>query len=122
MKLYLDQMFSTELAELLRARGYDVVRASDVGQARADDAAVLARAVEGERTVITLDKDFGDWVVLPLSEHPGVIRVRVHPTLTANVAAILVPFLAAHDQAEFRDHLIILSRTSERWINTGTQK
>ena len=120
MKLYLDQMLSTELAELLRVRGYDVVRASEVGQARADDGAVLARAIEAKRTIVTLDKDFGDWAVLPLRKHPGVIRVRVHPAVTANVAAVLLPFLAAHVQEEFQDCLVIISRTSERWIHTAT--
>jgi hypothetical protein len=37
LRLYLDQMFRLEVAEALRAKGHDVVRASEVGQARADD-------------------------------------------------------------------------------------
>lgn len=36
-----------ELAELLRARGHDAMRASEVGQVRADDALILERATEG---------------------------------------------------------------------------
>ena len=36
-KLYLDQMFRVEVAEALRNEGYDVVRASETGHARADD-------------------------------------------------------------------------------------
>lgn len=37
LRLYLDQMFRLEVAQALCEEGYDVVRASDVGQARADD-------------------------------------------------------------------------------------
>lgn len=76
MRLYVDQCLRFELAELLRSHGHDVVRAAETGQARADDALVLERAVGEERILITLDEHFGDWVVLPLSKHPGVIRVK----------------------------------------------
>jgi predicted nuclease of predicted toxin-antitoxin system len=111
-------MLSIELASLLREAGHEVVRASETGQARADDALVLRRAAQEERTLITLDGHFGDWVVLPLSEHFGVIRVKTHPTSTENVAALLLPFLASHTQADFRHRLVILSLRRVRWIQT----
>jgi predicted nuclease of predicted toxin-antitoxin system len=122
MTFYVDQMFQSDVADALRSQGNDVIRAADVGQERADDGEILARASREGRTLITLDKDFGDWVVLPLGEHPGVIRVKAHPATTPEVLALLLPFLAAHQQGEFRDHLIILSRTSERWVNTGRRE
>ena len=37
IRLYLDQMFQTHVARVLRQAGYDVIRASEVGQSRADD-------------------------------------------------------------------------------------
>ena len=37
LKLYLDQMFSVQVAQALRNEADDVLRASEVGQARADD-------------------------------------------------------------------------------------
>ena len=33
-KLYLDQMFALDVAQALRCEGHDVMRASEVGQAR----------------------------------------------------------------------------------------
>ena len=36
-KLYLDQMFGLDVARALRDQGYDVLRASETGNARADD-------------------------------------------------------------------------------------
>src|SRR5437870_1555986 len=112
-------MLRVDLAELLLAGGHDVVRVSEIGHARADDADILARAVRDERSLITIDQDFGDWVVLPLSEHPGVIRVKVHPTSTANIATILLPFLANRPQTELANCLIILSKGRARWIRTA---
>ena len=80
LKLYLDQMFRVDVAEALRREGYNVVRTAEVGQARADDEQILQRAISESRTLVTLDEHFGDWVILPLSQHPGVIGLKVSPT------------------------------------------
>lgn len=119
LRLYLDQMFQTEVAARLRAQGHDVVRAKEVGQDRADDREILSQAIAQSRILITLDEHFGDWVVLPLSRHPGVIRVKVHPPTPSAVADLLVPFLAQHSAAEFRNQLVILSADRVRWIETA---
>ena len=109
-------MLRIEVVEELRRAGYDAVRASEVGHARADDAEILDYAIREDRVLITLDKHFGDWAILPLHEHPGVIRLKVHPTTTANIFALLVPFLSAYERAKFQNRLVIVSPTVERWI------
>lgn len=81
-------MLRSELADILHADGHDVVRAAETGLERADDHVILQRAVKDERILITVDGDFGDWVVLPLSEHFGVVRVRIHPTSTENISKL----------------------------------
>jgi predicted nuclease of predicted toxin-antitoxin system len=113
-------MLRVELASLLGHAGHDVVRAFETGQARADDALILKRAVQEERTLVTLDGHFGDWVVLPLSKHFGVIRVKAHPTSTENVAKILLPFLEDYTQADFRN-LVVLSASRVRWVQTADE-
>lgn len=67
LKLYLDQMFQVNVTEALRDQGYDVIRVSESGKARADDEQILQKAISENRILITLDEHFGDWVVLPLS-------------------------------------------------------
>ena len=114
-------MLRVELAVQLRDAGHDVVRAEETGQARADDALILRRAVQEERTLVTIDRHIGDWVVLPLSEHYGVIRVAAHPTSTENVAKLLFPLLADHSQAAFRNKLVIVSLSRVRWIQTKAE-
>ena len=120
LRLYLDQMFQAEVATRLRAQGHDVVRAKEAGQDRADDGEILSQAIAQARILITLDEHFGDWVVLPLSRHPGVIRVKVHPPTPAAVADLLVPFLAQHAVEEFRNRLVILAPNRVRWIETAS--
>lgn len=119
MRLYLDQMLHADLAALLQAQGHDVIRASETGHARADDAEVLARAIQDQRTLITLDGHFGDWAVLPLSEHFGVIRVKAHPASSENIAKVLLPLLSTRQPSEFRNHLVIASVRRIRSIRTA---
>ncbi len=90
-KLYLDQMFNVGVAKALRKQGHDVLRASETGLARADDQLILQRAISDNRILITLDEHFGDWVLLPLSKHPGVIRLKVHPTISQKIIDFFKP-------------------------------
>ncbi len=117
--LYLDQMFRLEVAQALRNEGHDVVRASEVGQDRADDDQILQKAIAENRILVTLDKHFGDWVILPLHEHPGVIRLRVRPTTSNNTIKLLLPFLRAHSPEQFKNCLVILSAKRTKWIQTA---
>ena len=118
-KLYLDQMFMVDVAQALREEGYDVLRASETQQNRADDQQILQKAITENRILVTLDEHFGDWVILPLSRHPGVIRIKVHPTTSGRVLNLLLPFLRKHTQDQFKDHLVILSEKRAKWILTA---
>ena len=119
LKLYLDQMLPLDVAHTLRAEGYDVMRASEVGQARADDQQILQKAIDENRILVTLDHHFGDWVILPLSKHPGVIRLKVNPTTSNNAIKLLIPFLRDYTSIQFKDHLVILSPERAKWVNTA---
>jgi predicted nuclease of predicted toxin-antitoxin system len=119
LRLFLDQMLRREVAEALRDDGHNVLRASDFGQARADDHQILQRAIGEDRILITLDDHFGNWVVLPLRTHPGVIRLIINPTTSANAINLLVPFLRVHSQQEIKNCLVILSQLRSRWIYTA---
>jgi predicted nuclease of predicted toxin-antitoxin system len=112
-------MFQTELADLLRKSGHDVIRAEEVDQSRANDADIMARIIKEGRTLITLDEHFGDWAILPLDRHPGVIRLKIHPPVTVDLAKRLLSFLSHHEQSELTNRLIILGHQRERWITTS---
>jgi predicted nuclease of predicted toxin-antitoxin system len=118
-KLYLDQMFHIDVAKALIHESYDVLRATETGDSRADDQQILDRAIADNRILVTLDEHFGDWVVLPLSKHQGVIRIKVNPTTSENVLNILLPFLGRYKAAQFENHLVILSAKRSKWILTA---
>jgi predicted nuclease of predicted toxin-antitoxin system len=119
LRRYLDQMIPSEVARKLREEGYDVLRASETGQDRADDLEILRKAVSENRILITFDEHFGDWVTLPLNRHPGVIRLKVRPTTAERTLRFLVPFLRLHTMDRFRDHMVILSEKRAKWLLTA---
>ncbi len=118
-RILLDQMLDEGVASVLSDCGHDVVRVGEIGLATAGDDEILARAVSDNRILVTLDEHFGDWVVLPLSHHSGVIRVKAIPTTTASVLDLLLPFFRTHESSVFIDRLVILRRNGSRWIRTS---
>ena len=118
-RIYLDQMLRIEVAEALANEGHDVLRAAEVGQERSDDSQILQTAIVEARILITLDEHFGDWVILPLREHPGVIRLKINPTTSENAINLLLPFLRHYSPDEIKNHLIILSPGRSKWIYTA---
>lgn len=61
--LYLDEDVNVLVADLLQARGFDVITARDAGQLRATDAQQLAYAVSQARTLVTHNRtDFEELV------------------------------------------------------------
>jgi predicted nuclease of predicted toxin-antitoxin system len=119
IKLYLDQMLQAHVARILSDEGFDVLRASETGQSRADDEQIMEKAIDDNRILITLDEHFGDWAILPLSRHPGVIRLKVNPTTSENILRVLLPFLRRLLPDKIENRLVILSSSREKWISTA---
>ncbi len=115
----LDQMLDADVAAAIRQAGFDVTRVSALGMARAQDDEILAEAISKKMVLITLDGHFGDWSVLPLTTHPGVIRVKANPATTCNILTVLLPFLQRFGSQDFSDTLVIISGRGIRRIHTG---
>ncbi len=61
--LYLDEDVNVLIANLLQARGFDVITARDAGQLHTTDAEQLAYAVSQARTLVTHNRtDFEEFV------------------------------------------------------------
>lgn len=119
LRLLFDQMIDALAAKRVSKKGHDVVRVADLGLAEADDAEIIDCAICEQRILVTLDEDFGDWAVLPLSEHPGVVRLKVDPTTTDNILDRLFPFLERNKTRDFTNQLVIVKSTGIRWITTA---
>lgn len=118
LRLLLDQMIDEDVARELRSMGYDVLRAGELGLATADDDEILEGAIEAKHVLVTLDEHFGDWVVLPLGRHSGVIRIKTTPTTTTNILGALLPFLDEHKGRDFTNRLVSVKRSGVRWVQT----
>ncbi len=79
MTLYLDENLSPRLAEILRARGLDVVSAHEAGNTQLDDRSQLRYAASARRAIVTCD--VGDFTELTGEfiaanrEHAGIVLV-----------------------------------------------
>lgn len=82
--LYLDEDVNVLVADLLRARGFNVITTRDAGQLHANDAAQFAYAVSQARTLVTHNRIDFEELVQSYSDsgqmHYGVIfAVRRSP-------------------------------------------
>jgi predicted nuclease of predicted toxin-antitoxin system len=66
MKLLLDQGLPRSAAILLRESNIDAVHVGEIGMSEAEDIAIITRAEQDNRIVVTLDADFH--TILALNE------------------------------------------------------
>jgi len=76
---YLDENLSPRVAEILRARGVDVISAHEVGNTQLDDRSQLRYATNERRAIVTCDiADFtelaGEFIAANI-EHAGIVLV-----------------------------------------------
>lgn len=74
MKILLDACVWRGTAAHLQAAGHDAVWVGDWPGPPTDAEILRSAATEG-RVIVTLDKDFGELVVLHAAEHRGIIRL-----------------------------------------------
>ena len=80
--LYLDEDVNVLVADLLQARGFDVITARDAGQLRATDAEQLAYAVSQARTTEVLQpKDSNQRRQIPLNSASAAFIRPLHLNL-----------------------------------------
>lgn len=94
MRLLADENFPGVAVHALRALGHDVVWATEVGTGESD-IEVLGRASREGRTLLTLDKDFGELAFRArLPAACGVVLFRLQrpwPSLIARAATAVLP-------------------------------
>lgn len=74
MKFLLDSCVSGRLKAVLQEAGHDVDWCGDWPHDPGDDA-VLAHAHAQGRTLVTLDKDFGELAIVKARPHAGIVRL-----------------------------------------------
>ena len=74
MKFLVDRCAGHRLAEWLRRQGHDVAESRDRGP-DPGDREVLDWAAAEQRVLVTIDKDFGEFIFLKGSSHCGLVRL-----------------------------------------------
>lgn len=74
MRLLLDSCVSARARDLLREAGHDVVWTGD-WQTDPGDQEILSNAFRENRSLITLDKDFGELAIVRRLPHHGILRL-----------------------------------------------
>jgi predicted nuclease of predicted toxin-antitoxin system len=85
MKVLLDSCIGRRVREALEAAGHDVAVAA-IGEIDPGDEAILRRAHREGRTLITLDKDFGELAIVHGLPHAGILRL-VNLTVSQRISA-----------------------------------
>lgn len=108
MKFLLDVPVGRAIADWLREEGYDVVEVRQIAP-HLPDSAILQVALQENRIIITMDKDFGE---LAGHSHCGIIRLPDVPILARK--ALLESILQNHSDALNRGALITVGRQKIR--------
>src|SRR5207253_1588140 len=74
MRVLLDSCVSGKAAQTIRGAGHDVTWAGDWLSDPGDEQ-ILERAVSESRVLVTIDKDFGELVIVQGHVHVGLIRL-----------------------------------------------
>jgi predicted nuclease of predicted toxin-antitoxin system len=77
-----DECIDAALVARLRQAGHDVVYMAEIAPST-NDAEVMARAQQEGRLLLTEDKDFGDLVFRRGGQVPGIVLLRIDPSMHA---------------------------------------
>ncbi len=88
MQFLVDESAGSAIAAHLLGLGHDVLEVVQF-MPQADDAVILARAVQESRIVVTNDKDFGELVFRSGQAHGGIVLLRLHDESSANRVRVM---------------------------------
>jgi len=98
MKFLSDMGISPRTVGFLRKKGFDAVHLSEQGLYRMEDSAILNKAREEGRILLTHDLDFGEMMAASHAQLPSVIVFRLRNMRPENVNGYLEKILEEHEK------------------------
>lgn len=103
----MDQAVSWQVARDLTAAGHDARHARDLGLSAANDAAIVQRARDEGRVVVTQDTDFGTLLAASGTRWPSVILLRLRDGRPSAHSRTLLGMLESIEE-ELREGAIVV--------------
>lgn len=97
MRFLADESCDFSVVRALRSADHDVIAIAEVSPREEDDA-VMKRAVDGSRILITEDKDFGQLVYANMQRTGGVIFIRFPARARRNLPDTVVDVVRQRGQ------------------------
>jgi predicted nuclease of predicted toxin-antitoxin system len=107
MRFLTDQDVYASTVRFLSGLGHNVVTAGQLGLAQAEDTELLRVAHEQGRILVTRDRDFGTLVFVQGSG-PGIIYLRILPSIQNSVHAELERVLSLYSEPELQASFVIV--------------
>lgn len=89
MRLLADLHIAPRTVEFLRTLGHDVCRVTDLLPANASDKAIVERAAQERRTILTQDLDFSSIIALSGRPGPSLLSLRLTSSKIELVNSVL---------------------------------
>jgi predicted nuclease of predicted toxin-antitoxin system len=104
LRFFCDQCVPAEIGRTLCVAGHDVLNLREALPVRTPVPQVIAKALELDRVLISLNGDFSDIVAYPPGKFSGVIAIQLHnhPEIIPQLMKQLVAFLATHPAQEYK--------------------
>jgi len=106
LKFLIDRCAGHRLAEWLRKQGHDVVESRERGPDPGDRVLLSWAANEG-RVLVTMDKDFGEFIFAEKTPHCGLVRL---PDVPANKRIQLMEKLLLDHSHDLSEQVIVTIR------------
>jgi len=114
MKFLADMGISQSTVQALRNVGHDAVHLREQGLQRLIDVAILEKARQEKRIVLTFDLDFGELLAVGLHDSPSVIIFRLHNATPASVQPKLMEVLEKEGKELEQGAIVIVQDTRYR--------
>lgn len=113
MRFLVDECTGPAVAQWLRSQRHDVFSVYEQARGLEDDA-IIQKAFEDNRILVTNDKDFGEQVYRDHRPHRGVVLLRLDDERMQNKIAVLQKLLAKYSD-QLYDQFVVVTETAVRF-------
>jgi len=114
LRFLIDENVFPKVSAHLEEKGHNVRTVFQTGIAGAPDEQIIRIAASERRILVTFDRHFGNIFRYPPGKNEGIILIRIHPPLLADVTDAFDRLLYQHKDTTFKGQLIVLGRTGYR--------